>query len=66
MINNFEKDGTLRTGLYWGGVWTRDVSYSSLLALAYMCPDKVKNSLEVKYLSCTESQQDEDNLPMKK
>ena len=48
MINNFEKDGTLRTGLYWGGVWTRDVSYSSLLALAYMCPDKVKNSLEVK------------------
>ena len=48
MINNFEKDGTLRTGLYWGGVWTRDVSYSSLLSLAYMCPDKVKNSLEVK------------------
>ena len=48
MINNFEKDGTLRTGLYWGGVWTRDVSYSSLLALSYMCPDKVKNSLEVK------------------
>jgi hypothetical protein len=48
MINNFEKDGTLRTGLYWGGVWTRDVSYSSLLALTYMCPEKVKNSLEVK------------------
>ena len=48
MINNYEKDGTLRTGLYWGGVWTRDVSYSSLLALAYVCPDKVKNSLEVK------------------
>jgi hypothetical protein len=48
MINNFEMDGTLRTGLYWGGVWTRDVSYSSLLSLAYMCPDKVRNSLEVK------------------
>ena len=48
MINNFEKDGTLRTGLYWGGVWTRDVSYSSLLSLSYMCPDKVRNSLEVK------------------
>ena len=48
MINNFEKDGTLRTGLYWGGVWTRDVSYSSLLSLSYMCPEKVKNSLEVK------------------
>lgn len=48
MINNFEKDGTLRTGAYWGGVWTRDVSYSSLLSLSYMCPDKVKNSLEVK------------------
>ena len=36
MINNFEKDGTLRTGLYWGGVWTRDVSYSALLSLSYM------------------------------
>ena len=48
MINNFEKDGTLRTGLYWGGVWTRDVSYSSLLSLSYMCPGKVRNSLEVK------------------
>lgn len=48
MINNMEADGTLRTGLLWGGVWTRDVSYSSLLALSYMCPDKVKNSLEVK------------------
>ena len=36
MINNFEEDGTLRTGLYWGGVWTRDVSYSALLSLAYM------------------------------
>lgn len=48
MINNFEADGTLRTGLYWGGVWTRDVSYSALLSLAYMCPDMVRNSLEVK------------------
>ena len=48
MINNFEEDGTLRTGLYWGGVWTRDVSYSALLSLAYMCPDMVRNSLEVK------------------
>lgn len=48
MVNNMEKDGTLRTGLLWGGVWTRDVSYSSLLALSYMCPDKVRNSLEVK------------------
>jgi hypothetical protein len=46
MINNFEKDGTLRTGLFWGGVWTRDVSYSSLLSLSYMCPEKVRNSLE--------------------
>ncbi len=48
MINNFEADGTLRTGLLWGGVWTRDVSYSSLLALSYMCPQKVRTSLEVK------------------
>lgn len=48
LVNNIEADGTLRTGLLWGGVWTRDVSYSSLLALAYMCPEQVKNSLEVK------------------
>lgn len=48
MINNFEEDGTLRTGLLWGGVWTRDVSYSSLLALSYVCPEKVRTSLEVK------------------
>lgn len=48
MINNIEADGTLRTGLLWGGVWTRDVSYSSLLALSYMCPQQVRNSLEVK------------------
>ena len=48
LINNIEADGTLRTGLLWGGVWTRDVSYSSLLALSYMCPEQVRNSLEVK------------------
>ena len=48
LINNIEADGTLRTGLLWGGVWTRDISYSSLLALSYMCPEQVRNSLEVK------------------
>ncbi len=48
MVNNIEDDGTLRTGLLWGGVWTRDVSYSSLLSLSYICPEEVRNSLEVK------------------
>ena len=33
-INAVEQDGTLRTGLEWGGVWTRDVSYSTILSMA--------------------------------
>ena len=48
MINNIEADGTLRTGALWGGVWTRDVSYSTILSLSYMVPDNVRTSLEVK------------------
>ena len=38
MNNLIEADSTWRTGKYWGGVWTRDVSYSALLALSYMNP----------------------------
>ena len=34
-LMNIEPDSTLRTGAKWGGVWTRDVSYSTLLAFAY-------------------------------
>ena len=40
-----EADSTWRTGKYWGGVWTRDVSYSALLALSYMNPGVTKTSL---------------------
>lgn len=45
MTNLIEADGTWRTGESWGGVWTRDVSYSTLLALSYMRPDISMNSL---------------------
>lgn len=33
MDKNIEADSTFRTGAQWGGVWTRDVSYSIYLAL---------------------------------
>lgn len=44
-IMNIEADSTLRTGAKWGGVWTRDVSYSILLAFAYHEPEVAKISL---------------------
>jgi hypothetical protein len=40
-----EPDGTLRTGKEWGGVWTRDVSYSIILAQATLQPQVAMNSL---------------------
>jgi hypothetical protein len=40
-----EPDSTLRTGAKWGGVWTRDISYSIYLAFAMHEPDIAKNSL---------------------
>ncbi len=40
-----EPDSTLRTGAKWGGVWTRDVSYSIFLAFAYHEPEVAKISL---------------------
>jgi len=40
-----EPDGTLRTGKEWGGVWTRDVSYSIILAQATLQPQAAMNSL---------------------
>lgn len=48
MVNNIEQDGTLRTGALWGGVWTRDVSYSAILSLSYMVPsgDMIAESLD--------------------
>ncbi|MEZ4982121.1 MAG: trehalase family glycosidase [Saprospiraceae bacterium] len=40
-----ESDSTLRTGAKWGGVWTRDISYSIFLAFAMHEPAIAKNSL---------------------
>ena len=40
-----EKDGTYRTGQYWAGVWTRDMSYSAILSLAHVDPDGMKACL---------------------
>jgi len=45
MQNAIEKDSTLRTGKEWPGVWTRDVSYSIILSMAYMQPKVSMNSL---------------------
>lgn len=47
-LKNIEPDSTLRTGAKWGGVWTRDVSYSILLAFAYHEPEVAKISLRRK------------------
>jgi len=48
MENAVEKDSTLRTGKEWAGVWTRDVSYSIILSMAYMQPQVAMNSLRRK------------------
>ncbi|MDB4947815.1 MAG: glycogen debranching protein [Gemmatimonadetes bacterium] len=41
-------DGALSAGAKWEGVWTRDVSYASVLALALAAPDAVRRSLLAK------------------
>ncbi|MGN1238824.1 MAG: hypothetical protein ACI4UW_07850, partial [Muribaculaceae bacterium] len=41
-------DGTYRAGVEWDGVWTRDVSYSIYLALAYLDPERAIASLKAK------------------
>ncbi|MBP5499592.1 MAG: hypothetical protein J6Y05_02705 [Bacteroidales bacterium] len=43
-----EPDSTYRTGVFWGGVWTRDVSYSILHALAQLNPEVCRKSLLAK------------------
>lgn len=48
MVNAVEPDTTLRTGKEWAGVWTRDVSYSIILAMAALQPEAARHSLEVK------------------
>lgn len=45
MVNAVEPDTTLRTGKEWAGVWTRDVSYSIILSMAYMQPQAAMVSL---------------------
>ena len=45
MLKAIEKDSTFRTGKEWGGVWTRDISYSIILSMAQMQPGVAKNSL---------------------
>ena len=45
MVNAIEPDTTLRTGKEWAGVWTRDVSYSILLSMAYLQPEASRISL---------------------
>jgi hypothetical protein len=45
MINAIEPDSTFRTGKEWAGVWTRDISYSIILSMAYMQPKVAINSL---------------------
>lgn len=48
MVNAVEADTTLRTGREWPGVWTRDVSYSIILAMAALQPEASRISLEKK------------------
>lgn len=48
MVNAVEPDTTLRTGKEWAGVWTRDVSYSIILSMAYMQPEASRISLSKK------------------
>ncbi len=48
MVNAVEPDNTLRTGREWPGVWTRDVSYSIILAMAALQPEVSRISLERK------------------
>jgi hypothetical protein len=48
MVMLMEEDGTFRTGEAWPGVWTRDLSYATLLSLAYLDPERCINSLMIK------------------
>ncbi len=40
-----EPDSTFRTGAKWAGVWTRDISYSIVLAFGYLEPEVAIKSL---------------------
>lgn len=45
MLKAVEPDSTFRTGKEWAGVWTRDISYSIILSMAYLQPQVAKYSL---------------------
>jgi len=45
MQKAIEPDSTFRTGKEWGGVWTRDISYSIILSMAVLQPKVAMNSL---------------------
>ncbi|NBC16133.1 MAG: glycogen debranching protein [Bacteroidetes bacterium] len=48
MLQDVQDDGTFMAGAKWPGVWTRDVSYSIVLALALLAPEVSKQSLLAK------------------
>ncbi|AZQ61595.1 glycogen debranching protein [Flammeovirga pectinis] len=48
LVADSEADGTFRTGKEWGGVWTRDISYSIVLSLSILDPERAKTSLRKK------------------
>lgn len=48
IASDIRPDDTYRAGAAWDGVWTRDVSYSIYLALAYLDPVRSMNSLRAK------------------
>jgi hypothetical protein len=50
MQNALEPDSTFRTGKEWGGVWTRDISYSIILSMAALQPKVAIYSLMRKVL----------------
>ncbi len=45
MQKAIEPDSTFRTGKEWAGVWTRDISYSIILSMAWLQPRVAKYSL---------------------
>lgn len=47
-ILDIRSDGAFSAGKEWRGVWTRDISYSAQLSLAYLFPENVKTSLRAK------------------
>jgi len=51
MIKAVEPDSTFRTGKEWAGVWTRDISYSIILSMAYLQPNVAKYSLMRKVIN---------------